>query len=203
MDKHKYSVLSLYFSNALELNFYSDTLFAFVAPFNRPMPTKEMKACSDAILDLPYGVMSFSFLLSKENLRKCQLIGADQSIADWLNEKYDKWEVDPIPDLITSPIARTRCFMPLNVDLASLEYTPKGTDEPEMNFFNWANVDLTVHRLDSYLRGRRYLYDIGQFWSGIKFQYGTSAYEDFFMLSPTVPMIPLPLDLSFRPPSPS
>lgn len=142
----------------------------FAAPFTRPVGTKEMKARRKAILNLPYGVISLYFLLSEENLRKFQLLGAGQSTDDWSNEKHDRWEDVPILDWITSLIARTHCFMPPDVELAALEYTPKGTGEPyvpgwsptllrteqsqlvsfenapEMKFFTWANVDLAVHR---------------------------------------------------------
>ncbi|XP_062118692.1 uncharacterized protein LOC133832351 [Humulus lupulus] len=52
-----------------------------------------MKEYKEALLQLPYGRRSLSYLLHEDKLRACGLLEQDQSIDDTAYRKYTKWDV--------------------------------------------------------------------------------------------------------------
>ena len=60
------------------------------------------------ILSMEYGERSVRFLLEEGKLRKCGLLGKDESTDDWLFVKYSRWQQVPLP----GKVRRTRLISP-------------------------------------------------------------------------------------------
>ena len=110
-------------------------MFYFPANFHRPAPDDTMKEHREALLQLPYGRRSLSYLLHESKLRACGLLGDGQSTSDWSNKKYDLWELVPLPTGIlplrreVRPPPPVRRRSPQSGNKANDEASSSGSDD--------------------------------------------------------------------------
>lgn len=56
---------------------------------------------------------------------------------------------------------------------------------PDIDFLIWANVDLIVHKNDSWLMSYNIMYSVNESWEWVGYQYGTNDHRDFSNISST------------------
>ena len=158
---------------------------------------------------MPYGMGSLGFLLEEKKLRECGLLDEYETTDDDYHPKYGKWTEVPAPIVKTSPPRIDSDTHPSPsqevrpVERKDVEYW-QGYDwsptllriepnmlvsfekNPEFNFWSRANVDLIVHRNDSWLRSYNIMYSINESCEWVGYQYGTKENRDFSEVYPTV-----------------
>ena len=115
----------------------NDTVMRSPASFSRPIPTPEMIERRNQILRMEYGERSVRFLLEEGKLRKCGLLGKDESTDDWLFAKYSRWQQVPLP----RKVRRTRLISPARASNRSLpedagiknRFTGNSSSQPHIN----------------------------------------------------------------------
>ncbi|XP_062081627.1 uncharacterized protein LOC133788241 [Humulus lupulus] len=127
---------SFFFVLEFCLGLYLVEMCFLPANYHRLTPTKDMKDHREALLQLPYGRRSLSYLLHEDKLRACGLLGEDQSTSDWSNKKYDQWELVSLPTGNLPPRRNARppspaqhCRSPQSGNEANDEASSSGLDE--------------------------------------------------------------------------
>lgn len=168
-----------------------------------------MKERREQILAMSYGTRSLGILLKEKKLRQCRLLGENETTDDDYHPKYGKWTEVPAPLAKTPPprIESDTCPSPSQkarpIEKEGTEYC-QGCDwspillqtepnmlisfekNPDFNFLTLANVDLIVHRNDSWLRSYNIMYSVNESLEWVGYQYGTNDYRDFSNICPTI-----------------